>query len=238
MHGFVSAATIRAEDAAASRSLSGKLTENLRITRKPARGRALETTTAMEAGAVVLAESPICWWVDPACQDFVCAHCLETFDAAAPGIPAREEDADATSLVHFVAHAVRLQRTSPAEFDQLWSIMLGTHVTLSEADETVCRRVAAVLQGTSRHDDPYLHLSLIRELCKKDKTANFAVMLPPKKDSSAAELEGLLERRARGYATYPYMSLVNHSCLPTVARFDHFDRYNAVAYLLELGSGL
>ena len=42
----------------------------------------------------------------------------------------------------------------------------------------------------------------------------------PPRDCDAGDMG---DRRVRGYACYPRLSLCNHSCLPTVARFDHFD---------------
>lgn len=252
---FVAASIIRCDDAAALSCIASQLTSVVHVVKKPDRGRCLESNAAVEAGAVVLAESPVCWWVDPECQDYVCAHCLETFakdSAAAPrcevcgqvrwcstacqssdsrhgavrnllvaagSLGGAPEDLEAKSLLFFVAHATALRRTDPAAFAQLWSLMLGTRVPLSAADEAACNTVASLLQRASPSDAHLFHISIVRELCLKDKTANFAVMLPPP-DVSDGEMA---VRRVRGYATYPRLSLANHSCLPTVARFDHFD---------------
>eukprot|EP00966_Prymnesium_polylepis_P291703 6737160-Prymnesium_polylepis.1 len=84
---FLSAVAIRSNDAEALRSIPSQLTSSVRVVKQPGRGRCLETVASVEAGAIVLAEAPVCWWVDPECRESVCARCMQAFDSASVDAP-------------------------------------------------------------------------------------------------------------------------------------------------------
>jgi hypothetical protein len=50
---------------------------NVHVEHKPGRGRYLTLKRAAAAGACLLAEAPVCWWVDVDRQDECCARCLK-----------------------------------------------------------------------------------------------------------------------------------------------------------------
>ena len=127
---------------------------------------------------------------------------------AASSLGSTPEELETKTLLHFVARATALRRAAPDDFAQLWSIMQGTAVTLSTEEERSCSTVAKLLQAAAPADAALLHVSVVRQLCMKDKTAIFAVMMPPADDAAADG--GMGDRRVRGYACYPRLSLVNH----------------------------
>ena len=59
------------------------IANGLMIAESSKRGRHLVLTRAAEAGETVLAEAPVCWWVDAERHDDVCARCLKVFDGEA-----------------------------------------------------------------------------------------------------------------------------------------------------------
>ncbi|KAL4420349.1 hypothetical protein ABPG77_006156 [Micractinium sp. CCAP 211/92] len=60
-----------------------------------------------------------------------------------------------------------------------------------------------------------LSLEEVAELLRRDAANGYGIMAPSAPDG---------ERRIRGTGLYALPSLINHECLPNVARFDRFDR--------------
>ena len=137
---------------------------NLAVITTPERGRSLVVTKSAEAGETILAEAPVCWWVDAERHEEVCARCFKVMplggqsgcdvcrQACYCSSECRKEDAarhagvcpmlkagrtglntDATNLLHFCAHAIALQRTTPEAFSRLWS--LHSVGTVLDSDE-------------------------------------------------------------------------------------------------------
>ena len=256
---------------------------------KPGRGRILTMNQPAAAGDCVLAEAPICWWVDVDRQDDCCARCLKAdlplgghagcevcrsavWCSAACGLedearhagvckvlsaamdPAKSEgeqlDPDALNLLTFCAHALAVREASPADWAKIMGLS-SVGVSLSEAERTACVQVTARLKAAGvasmLEGGPLLYL--VQKLCKRDKASNFCLAMPPSEsggdrnssddddddddddsddsdDSDDQKLSGgwvMASRRVRGYGCYPTLAFCNHSCLPTVSRFDALD---------------
>ena len=76
MDSFLTAAAVRSKDALIVPTPPTGLPDGFLVEEKYGRGRSLVLTRAAVAGEVLLAEAPVCWWVDADRHGTVCARCL------------------------------------------------------------------------------------------------------------------------------------------------------------------
>lgn len=229
------------------------------------RGRLLVATEDIPAGQVVLAEAPVCWWVDAKHSDTCCARCVgpigPILQTTAPrcascgevhwcstgckladaishatvcpllatgcahvkgsaraafealklrAVEYAEAEVEALNLMRCVAHVSGLRQLDAKAFALFWG-QHAQNVPLSPVEEAQCSLVIKALSESSAKL-LWLDIEFIRGVCARDKANTHAIEL-----SGPATLTG---RSARAYGIYPYLSLTNHSCIPTLARFD------------------
>jgi len=214
----------------------------------PGRGRGLKTTRSIAAGEVLLAESPVCWWVDPAARDRVCAWCLNPLSAgcsthsceecgvthwcsdsclrddserhshvcrmlgASRALPAAQswETHGLQGMLAIVGHLAALQQLSTVDWDLFWDQHCDV-LPLSDEEKSCCVQVADILVTCGMAVD-----SQFAEACYRRDRSNGSTFTMPLIDPST-------EREARAHAVYPTLAMLNHSCMPTAARFDQMD---------------
>mmetsp|Transcript_2950 Transcript_2950/g.8310 ORF Transcript_2950/g.8310 Transcript_2950/m.8310 type:complete len:377 (+) Transcript_2950:228-1358(+) len=128
-------------------------------------------------------------------------------------------DSDEVLQLNFLLRALALRQAAASDADalQAWNALLSVVGDASpdmelpvKLHQALCSTAAAAgLQAS-----PAMTLEEVAALIKKDDLNSYGVMAPSGDGG---------ERRIRGCGVYVHSSLVNHECLPNVARYDSFD---------------
>ncbi|KAG2495194.1 hypothetical protein HYH03_006800 [Edaphochlamys debaryana] len=151
--------------------------------------------------------------------------------------------------LRFLLHALALKHTQSPEAAQRYAALLDLVGEPTAADQALAARLAPVLAealaGALPGGAAALDLSELAALLRKEQLNSYGIL------ASAAQAEAVRaaeaaarqggasgsgrggaveqeeeedgERRLRGSAIYAQASLINHECLPNVARYDFFD---------------
>ena len=133
-----------------------------------------------------------------------------------------DERDEAVTLLHLVAHAVALRAADDPAFTLLWD--QAGDVPLSSLDEAQCALVLSALRAAAPEcaaaAAPWLDLDFVRGIDQRDKANTFAITVTA---AAGGGDDDASERRPHAFGVYPHLTQSNHSCLPTVARFDEID---------------
>ncbi|PRW33731.1 Histone-lysine N-methyltransferase ASHR2 [Chlorella sorokiniana] len=209
----------------------------------PGKGRGAVAAHPIRGGETVLAEQPLLLWPQHSTAAAFCSHCLRAFNSltATPnsllaacninGLSDEQQSAlqllfrccslRAAAAAGDTAAAARLAGIAAlaappplppqdGEGEAAAAASVSSPTSLRELHGRLSHALAAV------NASPAAALSLeeVTELLRRDAVNGYGIMAPSAPDG---------ERRIRGTGLYSQASLINHECLPSVARFDRFD---------------
>eukprot|EP00798_Chlamydomonas_sp_ICE-L_P018503 gene18503-25002_t len=124
---------------------------------------------------------------------------------------------DELNTLRFLVHALCLRQCSSGDPGHVYSKIMELYGVPTEEDVEVAatRLLPALVQATGVDPSaaPGLTALEVAALVKKEVANAYGVLGPHNEDG---------ERQIRGGALYSQSSLINHECIPNVARFDHF----------------
>ncbi|DBB01084.1 hypothetical protein WJX77_011591 [Trebouxia sp. C0004] len=213
----------------------------------PGSGRGLVSATPIAAGELVLRESPVTLTVTQTLHRAVCAYCLRYIaEGAAVECTGCKQasfcnercqqracrQAHTATICHSTAKA-GLDNLDPETADQARFIIQAQDLIDPEHQGGALwrKKALALLQSADEdHADTAEVLKwaekyfgaekwqkwkvAARKLASQDRINSYGIMAP---------LGPHGERRIRGSGVYPMSSLLNHDCMPNVARYDYFD---------------
>ena len=164
-------------------------------------------------------------WCSAECQAG-CAAQHQLVCQTAAKLVAADDAADA--LGGLLAGVLALKQASGAGSVQYARVaaacLQGEGIELAADERDCCKAATAALAGELAGAAP--PAAFVERLLQQDKANSF--MLQPLPASAAAGAGSGRELPAgRGIGWFPKMSLANHSCQPTVARCERFDRASA-----------
>lgn len=213
----------------------------------PGSGRGLVSATPIAAGDLVLRESPVILNVTQSLHRAVCAYCLRYIaEGAAVECTGCKQasfcndrcqqrasrQAHTATICHSMARA-GLDNLDPETADQARFIIQAQDLIDPEQQGGALwrKKALALLQSADEdHADTAEVLKwaekyfgsekwqkwkvAAKKLASQDRINSYGIMAPPGPHG---------ERRIRGSGVYPMSSLLNHDCMPNVARYDYFD---------------
>ncbi|KXZ51077.1 hypothetical protein GPECTOR_14g61 [Gonium pectorale] len=149
------------------------------------------------------------------------------------------------SQMRFLLHALALRHGGTEEAGRRFAALLELTGEPGGADLATATRLAPLLAGAladAPGGPPQLNPAELAALLRKEQLNSYGVLAAPSQlrrgavasgagpsgggcstEAAAADEGADGERRLRGSAVYAQASLINHECLPNVARFDAFD---------------
>lgn len=135
-------------------------------------------------------------------------------------------DNETYSIICFVIEVIALKLSNEViKYNQVLA-QANTGITLTKEEKLACH-MALDLIVSSIHDDRMLdfcNILWVEDVVAKDKCCGFAIMLPCQQrfSDNLMNEDGDVEIAdcIRGFSSFPQLALFNHSCLPTVARWD------------------
>lgn len=216
----------------------------------PGRGRSLVCSRDVAAGDVVLEEDPTLLHVSPEHHEYVCAWCLRLLSGpfscadcaqasfcsascqqAAAAVPwvhspvvCRAYKQCATfslteeeqTALRFLVHCYAMKHAEAAGQGGSYTAMLQALQGLPDEELNAAAAKLHPLLCSAFGDNQGAGMSVqeVAVLLAKERLNSYGIMGPPSEDG---------ERQLRGSGIYLQASLINHECIPNVARFDNFD---------------
>lgn len=211
------------------------------------KGRGAVATRDVKAGECVLVEEPIARTVHHHAKERCCAGCLRTLEeketswrcAACAGMAkfcsqsCMEGAIDGTTHAPAVCALIQAAEACDADTETkdrvravagVWAIK-GSHPDLYRSFMGLCGSAEDV-QEPKGVVDVFAHLLQPKNQEEYQAMAHEVLEWVAKEEKNSMgvlDLQRVQERNVRGSAIYPNAALFNHSCLPNLARVDHFD---------------
>jgi len=213
------------------------------------RGRGAVTLRTVRQGETVLSAQPEFLVVDQTKKNQVCSHCFRMLASPENAVececheawfcsadckeqsrsldhPAeycqglakmsecKMEDEGAQTTFRVLLRMLQLRAASSPLFERIYALSSASLKLSAEEERTLESVVSALKHCLAGSNASPVDADLVKELYLKDRSNGFAIMMPKSEEQ---------EKEVRGYGIYTSAAIFNHSCLPSLCRFDDFD---------------